>query len=244
MKAVLVVGGSNSIGGSGLFDDVNTINAHGNYATTVSTSIVGQNEKIFNANFDLVNRQLDNILNKFVVSSTKIGMLLNEELVITVCEKLKEHNCKNIVYDPMIISKSGKVLVDNSTLNLIIENLIPLADLITLNIFELELLTNTKIDDKEKLKRMARKLSTKYNKNILIKSCFSKETCDDLFFYNKDFYIFKGEKVNKENVQHKEFTLSSAIACNLANGDDIFNSIKNSKQFIINTLKGKTIVAS
>lgn len=236
LKKVLTIAGSDCSGGAGIQADIKTISSYGQYAMSVITSITAQNTQgvtnIENVDVKMVKDQLDAIFTDIRPDAIKIGMVSNKEIILAICEKLKQYNCENIVYDPVMVSTSGAKLLEDDTVDVIIENLLPLATIITPNIYEAEVLAKIKIDNENHVKDAINKIAKYYKGSILIKGGHLKDSCNDLLFDGGEIHFIKGDKIDNKNTHGTGCTLSSAIACNLAKNESIINSVKNSKNFI------------
>ena len=241
MKKVLTIAGSDCSGGAGIQADIKTITAHKMYAMSVITSLTAQNTTgvygVLDTQPEFVENQLDCVMKDIFPDSIKIGMVSSSKIIKSIVKKLKEYRPKNIVVDPVMISTSGSRLLSEEAMDSLINELIPLADLITPNIAEAECLCNFEIENNDDMERAAFKISEKYKGNILIKGEHLADCSDDLLYHQGKFIWFKGVKVDNNNTHGTGCTLSSAISCNLADGKSIEDSIKNAKEYITGALK-------
>ena len=241
MKKVLTMAGSDCSGGAGIQADIKTITVHNMYAMSVITALTAQNtlgvQGVLNATPEFVGQQIDSIFNDIVPDSVKIGMVSNKEIIKTIAVKLKYYGAKNIVLDPVMVSTSGSKLLDPDAMDMLINVLMPLADIITPNILEGECLCGFSIESKGDMIKAVQKISTFYTGAILLKGGHLKECSDDLLYAGGEIYWFKGERINNPNTHGTGCTLSSAIACNLAQGHGINLSIGNAKGYINGVLE-------
>lgn len=241
MKKVLTIAGSDCSGGAGIQADIKTITAHKMYAMSVITSLTAQNTTgvygVLDTEAEFVENQLDCVMKDIFPDSIKIGMVSSSKIIKSIVKKLNEYKPKNIVVDPVMISTSGSRLLSEEAMDSLINELIPLADLITPNIAEAECLCDFKIESNEDMEKAAIKISEKYKGNILIKGGHLEHCSDDLLYHEGEFTWFKGIKVNNPNTHGTGCTLSSAIACNLADGNSVEDSIKNAKEYITGALE-------
>ena len=142
---VLIIAGSDSSGGAGIQADIKTVTALGSYATTAVTAVTAQNtkgvKKIIPIPKEIVEKQITMILDDIGIHAVKIGMLHNAGIIKSVYKILKKYKLKNVVLDPVMISKSGTKLISNSSIKYLKKLLIPLCTLVTPNIPEAEVLT-------------------------------------------------------------------------------------------------------
>ncbi|WP_453990202.1 bifunctional hydroxymethylpyrimidine kinase/phosphomethylpyrimidine kinase [Bacillus nitroreducens] len=241
MKKVLTIAGSDSSGGAGIQADIKTITAHKMYAMSAITSLTAQNTMgvtgVLDSTPEFVGEQLDAIMTDIFPDSVKIGMVSSPGIIHKIVEKLEQYQPSNIVVDPVMISTSGSKLLSDSAMDALITRLIPLATIITPNIHEAEALAGMEIRTKEDMQVAAKKLSETYKGAILIKGGHLEDTADDLLYSEGEFTWFPGAKISNPNTHGTGCTLSSAIACNLANGEDIKTSIQEAKRYITGAIE-------
>lgn len=240
MRKVLTIAGSDPSGGAGIQADLKTMTAHNIYGMSVITALTAQNTMGVTAVLDIspefVSKQLDCIFTDIIPDAVKIGMVSNSEIIDVIVQKLKQYNVKNIVVDPVMVSTSGSKLLSDDAMNAVITKLIPIADIITPNIPEAEALCNIKINSTSDMEISTQKICKMLSGAVLIKGGHLTQVADDLLcIHNKNIWI-KGERINNPNTHGTGCTLSSAIACNLANKCDIETSVKNAKAYITGAL--------
>lgn len=241
MKKVLSIAGSDCSGGAGVQADIKTITAHNMYAMTAITALTAQNTTgvygVLEVTPEFVGQQLDCIMTDIFPDSVKIGMVSSPKIIDVIVEKLREYKPNHIVVDPVMISTSGSKLLSDTAMATLITKLIPLASLITPNIPEAECLCGgITIQTKEDMETAARKMAEHYNGNILIKGGHLAETADDLLYHDGQYTWFPGIKIDNPNTHGTGCTLSSAIACQLAAGEDIQTSIQKAKDYLTGAL--------
>ena len=172
MKKVLTIAGSDSCGGAGIQADLKTMSAIGVYGMSVITAVTAQNTmgvfEVLEIDKNIVKKQIECIFEDIEVDAVKIGMVSNAEIINTIGESLKKYKAKNIVVDPVMVSKSGYFLLKEEAVNEL-KNLIAIADIVTPNIPEAEVLTSTKISSEEHMKEAAEIISRLGAKSVLIK---------------------------------------------------------------------------
>ncbi|MHB8128029.1 MAG: bifunctional hydroxymethylpyrimidine kinase/phosphomethylpyrimidine kinase [Mobilitalea sp.] len=241
MKTVLTIAGSDSSGGAGIQADIKTITAHKLYAMSAITALTAQNTTgvygIMEVTSDFLANQLECIFSDIYPDAVKIGMVSSSLLIEAIASKLIKEKAKNIVVDPVMISTSGSKLLAEDAAVTLIEKLIPIATIITPNIPEAEVLSGMKIIKVEDMITAAEKIARKYNGAILIKGGHSLNDANDLLFQDGKVEWFYGERIDNPNTHGTGCTLSSAIACNLAMGHSLFDSVSNAKKYISGALK-------
>jgi len=240
MKTVLAIAGSDCSGGAGIQADLKTISAHKMYGMSVITALTAQNTTgvfgVMEVSPEFVAKQIDAIFSDIPPDAVKIGMVSNADIIEVITEKLLEYNANNIVLDPVMISTSGSKLLSEGAIELLVKKLMPLAKIITPNIPEAECLSKISINTKEDMQRAAEKISESYKGSILVKGGHLEDCCDDLLFSAEKFYWFKQEKISNPNTHGTGCTLSSAVACSLANGCTLEESISLAKAYITGAL--------
>lgn len=241
MKKILTIAGSDCSGGAGIQADIKTITVHKMYAMSAITALTAQNTKgvygVYDSSPEFLSLQLNSIFTDIYPDAVKIGMLSNKELISIIVAKLIEFKAKNIVLDPVMISTSGTKLLNDDAMEILINKLMPIATIITPNIAEAECLYGLRIETKEDMELAALKISTHFPGHILIKGGHLKDCSDDLLYSNGELIWYSQKNINNPNTHGTGCTLSSAIACNLANGASVKESILNAKNYITGALK-------
>jgi hydroxymethylpyrimidine/phosphomethylpyrimidine kinase len=241
MHKILTIAGSDCSGGAGIQADIKTITAHKMYAMSAITALTAQNTTgvygVLEATPEFVGQQLDCIFNDIIPEAVKIGMVSNAAIIEVIADKLKEYGAKNIVVDPVMISTSGSKLLSDGAKETLITKLLPVASLITPNIPEAESLCGFHIENHEDMLRLAKEISKKIRGSILIKGGHLSESSDDLLYEKGTANWFKAPRVDNPNTHGTGCTLSSAIACNLALGLSMAESVKNAKEYLTGALR-------
>ena len=244
MKKVLSIAGSDSSGGAGIQADIKTIMAHGSYAMTVITVLTAQNTTgvygISEVAPEFVENQLDCVFTDIFPDAVKIGMVYSAAIIGSIAKKLKQHQARNIVLDPVMVATSGGRLLSDDSIESLKAELMPLADLITPNIPEAECLCGFGIHSRLDMVRAAKKIAATYAGSILIKGGHLFESADDFLLIqgNKgcEEVWFPGVKIDNPNTHGTGCTLSAAIACNLAAGAEMKAAVKKAKDYVSGAL--------
>lgn len=241
MQKVLTIAGSDCSGGAGIQADIKTITAHKMYAMSAITALTAQNTTgvygVLDSTPEFVASELDAIFTDIVPDAVKIGMVSNKDIIKTIAHKLKEYDAKNIVLDPVMISTSGSKLLKDDAMDMLINELMPIATLITPNIPEAECLCGFEIHCKDDMIKAAKKIATFYKSNILIKGGHLSDCSDDLLYADNEFTWYECAKINNPNTHGTGCTLSSAIACNLAKNLPLNICLFNAKAYITGALE-------
>ena len=241
INKVLTIAGSDSSGGAGIQADIKTITAHKMYAMSAVTALTAQNTtgvtSIMEATPKFVAEQLDAVFTDIFPDAVKIGMVSSKEIIEVIAEKLVYYKAKNIVADPVMVATSGSRLISEDAMNTLTERLLPLADIITPNIPEAEILSGMEIKNEDDMIKAAEIISEKCPGAILGKGGHLVNDATDLLYKDGKAVWFSSERINNPNTHGTGCTLSSAIACNLAAGCSLENSIENAKDYLTGALR-------
>lgn len=240
MKKVLTIAGSDCSGGAGIQADLKTMTAHRVYGMSVITALTAQNTtgvtSIMDVTPEFAGQQMDCIFTDIIPDAVKIGMVSNSGIIETIVGKLTEYNVKNLVVDPVMVSTSGSKLLSEKAMDVLVTKLLPMALLVTPNIPEAEALWNMKIGSKRDMEKAAEAIFQKLNCAVLIKGGHLTESSDDLLYTEEKMIWITGRRIDNPNTHGTGCTLSSAIACSLANGCSLEQSVKNAKAYITGAL--------
>lgn len=241
MKTALTIAGSDSIGGAGIQADIKTMCCLGVYAMSAVTALTAQNttavKSIAETDSDFLDLQLDCIFEDIFPDAIKTGMVTNPNQIKVISDKLTKYDAQNIVVDPVMMSTSGSKLASNNAVTSAKERLFPIADLITPNIPEAEILSDTKISSRNDMEKAAKIISLKYGCSVLCKGGHSLNNADDILFHDGYIIWYKAEKVYNSNAHGTGCTLSSAIASYLALGETLEESVRKAKKYITGALR-------
>lgn len=241
MKTCLTIAGSDSSGGAGIQADLKTMTVNGVYAMSVITALTAQNTQgvsgILDVSPEFITSQMDAVFTDIYPDAIKIGMVSSPEIVEAIAKSLERYEAKNIVLDPVMVATSGAVLLKEEAMDSLINRLIPLADVITPNIPEGEILAGMKIENEDDMEKAAEIIGEKYNCSILLKGGHKVNDANDLLYRKGDFKWFLSERIDNNNTHGTGCTLSSAIAANLAKGEDLNQAIKNAKEYLTGALR-------
>ena len=236
MKKILTIAGSDCSGGAGIQADIKTITVHKMYAMSVITALTAQNTMgvtdVLNSTPEFVGGQMDAVFTDIYPDGVKIGMVSTVEIINVIADKLIEYKAKNIVVDPVMVSTSGHKLISDDAREVLIKRLLPLADIITPNIPEAEVLCGFEIKNCEHMVKASEYIAKNYSGAILIKGGHLVSDATDLLFYKGEKIWFKTKKIENSNTHGTGCTLSSAIACNLADGMRVWESVKFAKEYL------------
>lgn len=263
LPTILSIAGSDCSAGAGIQADLKTIHTNGGYALTVPTAITAQNSHGVQHTYPLpsiqVQSQLDSLADDYQIEAIKIGILANAEIIQVIADFLKKHPQIPVVLDPVLLSSSGRALLDKAAIDNLINQLFPLVTLITPNVPELNKLLQS--DQRQTPRDMSIKgMQTETEEiceiinrlnwpNCLLKGGHSQETLaiDYLILNSAKFahplnemqqvIAYASERLQIQHNHGTGCTLSSAIATQLAKGKTLDVAVRLAKDYLFKTLK-------
>ena len=241
MKTALTIAGSDSSGGAGIQADLKTFAAHGVYGMSVITALTAQNTSgvfaVCDTSAEMVTAQLDAVFDDIFPGAVKIGMVSSADIAKAVADGLLRYKPDNIVLDPVMVTTSNSRLMAEGTRKTMAELLFPLADIITPNIPEAQVIAQMKIEGVRDMAEAARRISTMTPGAVLIKGGHLEDTCDDLLYYNGEYIWLSSERIDNPNTHGTGCTLSSSIAANLAKGMDMRTAVSAAKDYVLGAIR-------
>lgn len=235
LKKVLTIAGSDCSGGAGIQADLKTMCAMGVFGMSVITAVTVQNTvavyDVQEIDAPIVASQIQAVYEDIEVDAVKIGMVSSAAIIRVIRDKLLELGAKNIVVDPVMVSKSGYRLLRPEAVAAMAE-LIAVADICTPNIPEAELLAGMPIADAAAMERAARKIAAMGAKNVLVKGGHRAVDASDLLLSPTGARLLPGNRIDTPNTHGTGCTLSSAIASRLALGDTVDQAVNAAKAYI------------
>ena len=236
MKRVLTIAGSDSCGGAGIQADLKTFSAHGLFGMSVITAVTAQNTQgvfgVQDISAELIQKQIEAIFDDIAVDAVKIGMVSITDTIKVIAKTLERYLVKNLVVDPVMVSKSGYHLLQPEAKEALIRYLLPMAKVVTPNIPEAEVITGMKINDLEDMKSAAVQIYHMNSEYVLVKGGHLEGEAVDVLYDGKDFKYYHSPRIHTQNTHGTGCTLSSAIASNLAKDMSVAEAIEGAKAYI------------
>ncbi|MFH4482948.1 bifunctional hydroxymethylpyrimidine kinase/phosphomethylpyrimidine kinase [Vibrio diabolicus] len=236
---VLTIAGSDSGGGAGIQADIKAMSATGSFACSVITAITSQNTQgvsaIFPIPLDHVESQLDAVFTDLNIVAVKIGMLADSNIIKVVASKIRQYQPKHLVIDPVMVATSGDLLLEQSAISTLREELIPLADIITPNLPEGAALTGKPVPQSEsEMNDMITDLRALGAKAIMLKGGHleENENSNDLLIMQNSAELISAKRFPTKNIHGTGCTLSSAIASYLGQSNNLHKAVHLGKQYI------------
>lgn len=237
-KRVLTIAGSDSGGGAGIQADIKTISACGCYAMSAITAVTVQNTKgvslVHSIPAEIVAAQIDAVISDIGVDAVKIGMINSCDVILAIKQSLEKHNVTNIVFDPVMVSTSGHKLIEDEAINVIKNQFITKARIITPNVPEAEILLGKSIKSQNQLPDMARELSQGKVSVLLKAGHMTDDTLIDVFYNaeTNETIELKSKRLYSPNTHGTGCTLSSALASYIALGNDLNTAARLAQEYI------------
>jgi len=242
MKTALTIAGSDPSGGAGIQADLKTFHAHGVFGMSVITAVTVQNtQKVYSVQEidpQIIYDQVVYLFEDIRIDAVKIGMVSSIVLIETIAKALKNVNLPPVILDPVMISKSGYRLLNHDAQKALIQNLFPLAEVVTPNIYEAEALTDAKIESTDEMKHAAARILKLGAKKVVVKGGhLGGKFATDILYDGIIFKELTEKRIETKNTHGTGCTFSSAIAANLAKGIDFFKAVSNAKAYITGAIE-------
>lgn len=238
---VLIIAGSDSGGGAGIQADIKTCAAFGAYSATAITAVTAQNtlgvQRVEVMPADLVRAQIQSVMSDIGADVIKIGMLGNADIIDVVAEELSDVEAL-IVLDPVMVATSGDPLLEEAAIEALKSKLIPLADVITPNVPEAELLTGMKIDDVDDLGKAGDALLTMGAYAAVMKGGHLKgKTLVDVLVSEDGASMMTGPRIHSRHTHGTGCTLASGIAAALALGAPLEEAVSTARDYVYEAIR-------
>lgn len=239
---VLTIAGSDSGGGAGIQADLKTFAFHRVHGTSALTCVTAQNTlgvtRVEALPPEAVLAQVEAIIQDMTVQAVKTGMLLNQGIMLAVAELAQELAFKNLVVDPVMVSRAGVQLIGDDAIETLRDRLLPLATIATPNRYEAQILTGIAIHDLAGMKAAAQQMHQLGPKAVLIKGGGMTGALRgvDVWFDGTRLEVLQTECVDTPHTHGTGCTLSAAIVANLALGDDLLTATLKAKNYVTQAL--------
>ena len=240
MRTALSIAGSDSCGGAGIQADIKTMTMNGVYAMSAITALTAQNTTgvrgVQEASPEFLAQQIDAVFEDIFPDAVKIGMVSSAALIHVIAERLRYHKAKNVVVDPVMVATSGSPLMKTDAVQTLIDELLPIAAVVTPNIPEAQVLSGLTVKNAADMAAAAKTIGETYGCAVLLKGGHNINDANDFLYANGEKVWLEGKRINNPNTHGTGCTLSSAIAANLAKGYTLAESVKRAKDYISGAL--------
>ncbi|AFY68796.1 phosphomethylpyrimidine kinase [Thalassoporum mexicanum PCC 7367] len=246
----LTIAGSDSGGGAGIQADLKTFAFHRVHGTSALTCITAQNtlgvNRVDALPPEAVVAQIQAVATDIGINAAKTGMLLNQGIITTVAGQLKQLKLKNLVVDPVMVSRAGAQLIDDDAIAALRQELLPLAAIATPNRYEAQILSGMKIENLADMQIAAKKIYRLGMGAVLVKGggMSGESLAKDVWFDGENLEILATETIDTKHTHGTGCTLSAAIAANLALGKEPLAATKAAKEYVTKALKHSLAIGS
>lgn len=237
----LTIAGSDSGGGAGIQADLKTFSALGVYGLTVLTAITAQNtvgvRAVQEVDTAVIEGQLDAVAEDFVIGALKTGMLSSAGIIEVVAAGIRKHHLRNLVVDPVMVAKSGDRLLREDAVTALREKLMPLADVVTPNLPEAEVLAGFRIHSIADRVRAAETILALGPRAVVVKGGHGDEDpVLDLLVHTGGVEEIRAQRINTSSTHGTGCTFSAAIAGGLASGLNTANAVARARTYLTEAL--------
>ena len=239
----LTIAGSDSGGGAGIQADLKSMEANGVFGTSALAAVTAQNTKEVAQAHDLppslVAAQIDAVAEDMDVQAAKTGMLSAPEIIETVADRVAAHDLFPFVVDPVMISKTGFQLHQDAAIDTLIDELLPLATVVTPNVHEAEHLTDVEIETQDDLRTAGEALLDHGPDAVLVKGGHLSGTGEavDVLVEEDASQTFAAPRIDTTHTHGTGCTYASAIAAHLAKGRALESAVERAKRYVTGAIR-------
>jgi len=238
-QVALTIAGSDSGGGAGIQADLKTFAMHCVHGASAITCVTAQNtlgvNRVEAMSAATVTAQVEAVTADLTVQAVKTGMLLNPEIIVAVAQLVDKYSFKQLVVDPVMVSRTGVQLIDDRAIASLRNQLIPQALIVTPNRYEAQILSGLTISSLEQLKQAAIAIHRSSGaKAILAKGggLSGNEQGVDVWYDGQELKILSTKTIDTKNTHGTGCTLSAAVCANLALGKNLWSAVVDAKQYV------------
>ncbi len=233
---VLTIAGSDSSGGAGIQADLKTFSALGAFGMSAITALTAQNtvgvHGVVGVSPDFVALQIRSVVTDVGVDAVKTGMLANAAIVSAVAQTLKDLEVRNIVVDPVMVAKSGDPLLEKEAVESLLDELFPLATMVTPNLHEAQAMVGFPVEDADAMRKAAQTIHGYGPRYVLVKGGHLEGRPMDLLYDGKSFREFSNRRYDTPHTHGTGCTFASAIAACLARQMSVEEAVAEAKHYI------------
>jgi hydroxymethylpyrimidine/phosphomethylpyrimidine kinase len=237
----MTIAGSDSGGGAGIQADLKTFQALGVYGASTLTAITAQNTlgvtAVHEIPVDVIAAQIDAVVSDIGVDAAKTGMLSSAEIIGSVSERIRYWHVDRLVVDPVMVAKSGDRLLREDAVQALVNELLPLALVLTPNVPEAEVLVGRSLESDAELRQAAREIVGLGAGCVLMKGGHRQGNATDILFDGREFTEYSSERFETPNTHGTGCTLSAAIAAGLARGLGVQDAVGDAKRYVTEAIR-------
>ena len=236
----LTIAGSDSGAGAGIQADLKTFAALGVYGLSALTAITAQNTREVRAALDLppelIEAQIDAVLEDIGADAAKTGMLSNSAIIEVVARCVSRWNVR-LVVDPVMVAKSGDPLLQPAAVTTLATVLLPLAEVVTPNLYEAEVLTGQRIETLDDMRAAAQAIHALGPRHVVVKGGHRIADPVDVYFDGERFAELRAEYIQTRHTHGTGCTFSAAIAAFMARGLGVDAAVTRAKNYITEAIR-------
>ena len=240
MPRALTIAGSDSGGGAGIQADLKTFAALGVYGMSAITAITVQNtlgvQDALELPIGIVEGQIDAVVDDIGVDAAKTGMLSSPEIIQAVAERARRWHLR-LVVDPVMVAKGGASLLRPEAVQTLRDALLPLAEVVTPNLYEAEVLTGRQIESLEQQREAARVIHAMGPRHVVVKGGHRTGEPIDVLFDGQRFVELRAERIDTPHTHGTGCTFSAAITAFLARGWPVEHAVSRAKRYITEAIR-------
>lgn len=242
MRIALTIAGSDSGGGAGIQADLKTFQRFGVFGTSAITAITAQNTRGVTKwealSPEMVRAQIDAVAIDLMPGAIKSGMLGNAAVASALAMSIRDYSFRNYVLDPVMVATSGDPLFEQDAIDVIRDQLVPRASLVTPNLDEAAILIGEKIEDEDGMAHAAEMIVNDMGAQAVLIKGGHLESGDRVLdiLYDGDVRTFRGRRIATTNTHGTGCTLSAAITAQLANGESLHAAVRRAIDYVHNAI--------
>ena len=237
----LTIAGSDSGGGAGIQADLRAFTFLGVFGTTALTAVTAQNPKgvtdVCPVPSASVVSQIDAVFAEFDVRAVKTGMLFSADIIGAVADRLRAHRGRWLVVDPVMVATSGAKLLQDDAIAALVEQLLPLAGLITPNRPEAEILAGRQLRSPQDARAAAVDMARRFQATVVLKGGHDEgDNVADIVTDGSRSWVMTAARIAAPTTHGTGCSLSAAAAACLARGDELQAALRQAKAYVCNAL--------
>jgi hydroxymethylpyrimidine/phosphomethylpyrimidine kinase len=243
LPRVLTIAGSDSGGGAGIQADLKTFHELGVFGMSVLTALTAQNTTgvhgVHVVPADFVQAQLDAVADDIGVDAAKTGMLATADVIKAVADGVRAHGIDRLVVDPVCASKHGDPLLAEEAIDGLRDEMLPLAEVATPNLGEVQVLTGLAVTERAQLRAAAEAVHALGPRWVLVKGGHLQDTTEavDLLYDGRQAVEISSERLDTVDTHGTGCTLAAAIAAYRARGLEVVEAVRAAKEFVTGAIR-------
>ena len=242
VPVALTIAGFDPSGGAGVLADVRTFASFGVRAVAAVTSLTFQNDREFfgavHQSSETVRSQVESLTERYSIACAKTGMLPTAEVVREVARVFHGEKLPPPVVDPVLVSSSGKRLMEEAAVSVLTKELFPICRVVTPNIPEAETFTGMQITSETEMREATAQIRRMGARAVLIKGGhLSGDLSIDVLDDDGEITVFRGKRIQGAELHGSGCVLSAAIAAGLGKGMTLKNAVAQAKSFVLEELR-------